>query len=150
MRRLAFLICAAVVLCACGRSKPAAWGSIVLPKLDGSGSVSLASCPTPRCLAVYVAPWCHYCRAATPLIRELRQVLRSQQVESWVVVGLDREPAVREYARSFGGDTLLDLQNAIEPGGVPHFYVLDNKGAVLRQIAGLPPDPRELLAWVLQ
>ena len=49
-----------------------------LPRLSGESGASLADCPTPRCLTVYVAPWCHYCRAATPLLIELRAYLQAR------------------------------------------------------------------------
>ena len=152
VKRLAVLLAAAVcVSSACRKApSPGMFENLSLPKLDGSQTVSLFACPTRRCLAVYVAPWCPYCRAAIPLIRDLRGVLRERGMESWVIVGLDREPAVREYARSFGGDTLLDLDGAVKAGGVPHFYVVDDRGRLLRHVAGLPPDPRELLAWAIQ
>ena len=123
---------------------------ISMTNADGSAAVSLAACPTKRRLVTYVAPWCGYCRAATPMIKELRSILRSQGMESWVVVGLDREAAVRAYAREIGPDTLVDVAHAIEPGGVPHFFVVDNAGAVLRHIAGLPPDPNQLIKFALE
>ncbi|MBI4423903.1 MAG: redoxin family protein [Elusimicrobia bacterium] len=141
---------AALLTAACGSTPSAGtFQGIALKNLGEGKSVSLASCPTRRCLTVYVAPWCGYCRRGTPLIRELRKVLQSKGMDSRVVVGMDKEPALREYARDFGPDALLDTEQALDPGGVPHFFVSDGQGKVMRHIAGLPPDPTELLGWIL-
>ena len=121
-----------------------------MPTLDGSRTVSLASCGTAKCLTVYVAPWCGYCRSATPLLREMRGALEKKGVESRIVVGLDEESSVRAYAKEFGGGALLDLDRAIDPGGVPHFYISDKQGNIVRHIAGLPPDPKQLVGWILE
>lgn len=123
---------------------------IELSNADGSAAVNLAACPTKRCFVTYVAPWCGYCRASTPLIKELRQTLRKRGMESWVIIGLDQEPSLKEYAREFGPDALLDTRELVKPRGVPHFFVVDDAGNVLRKIAGLPPNPSELLAFALK
>ncbi len=150
---LAALAAVAISFAARKTAPKAAAGSfrdIRMTTADGSVAVDLAACPTKRCLVTYVAPWCGYCRAATPMIKQLRSILRNQGMESWVVVGLDRDPAVKAYAREIGPDALVDTAHAIEPGGVPHFFVVDNAGAVLRHIAGLPPDPNQLIKFALQ
>ncbi|MBI4345590.1 MAG: hypothetical protein HY553_01965 [Elusimicrobia bacterium] len=120
---------------------------IELSNADGTAAVNLGACPTKRCFVSYVAPWCGYCRAATPLIKELRVALRKQGMESWVIIGMDQEPALKEYARDFGAGTLLDTRELIKPRGVPHFFVIDDAGTVLRKIAGLPPNPQDLVAF---
>jgi hypothetical protein len=43
----------------------------------------------------------------------------------------------------------VDADHAIEPGGVPHFYLVEQGGAIVRQVAGLPPNPADLLAFAL-
>lgn len=152
MPRFAPVVLVLAALAAGCRANPktGAFSAIALATVDGSESVALKSCPTKQCLAVYVAPWCGYCRKATPLIKELRHVLRAQGMESWVIVGQDEPGAIREYAREFGKGALLDTERAINPGGVPHFYVVEQGGAVLRQVAGLPPNPADLLAFALE
>lgn len=151
----ALAVAAAVLIAFAARktappSGAASFRDITLTNVDGSAAVSLAACPTKRCLVTYVAPWCGYCRAATPMIKELRSILRKQGMESWVIVGLDQEPALKGYARDFGADALIDTHRAIEPGGVPHFFVVDDAGTVLRRIAGIPPDPNQLIAFALK
>ncbi|MBI5200924.1 MAG: TlpA family protein disulfide reductase [Elusimicrobia bacterium] len=146
---------AAVVIAFAARkaAPPAGAGSfrgMQMTTADGGVSVDIAKCPTKRCLLTYVAPWCGYCRAGMPMIKELRSILRTQGMESWIVVGLDQDPAVKAYAREIGADALVDTAHAIEPGGVPHFFVVDNNGSILRHIAGLPPDPNQLIKFALK
>lgn len=124
-------------LAACSRA-PRSLGEAELPTLGG-GVVSPASCPTEKCLTVYVAPWCGYCRAATPQLIKLRTHLEKAGVSMRFIVGMDEAPAVEDYAAVFGPEALLDPRNAFgASGGVPHFYVTDKGGRVLRDLAGMP------------
>lgn len=150
--RLPLLLAAALAAGAC-KQTPAAkapFANVVLPSADGARNVSLGSCPTERCLAIYVAPWCGYCRSSTPFFKQLRPFLRQQGMESWVVIGMDQPQALSAYAREFAGDALLDLSGAIDAKNVPHFYVVAKGGAVLKHTAGLPPDPNQLMGWILE
>ncbi len=122
---------------------------VSLPTLAG-GQTKLASCTAAKCLTVYVAPWCGYCRAATPAIRALRVFLADNGVATRVIVGMDRPDALREYAADFGPDTLLDAGQALSVGGVPHFYVTDASGKLIKEVAGVPSgdvDTRRFAAF---
>jgi len=68
----------------------------------------------------------------------LRQYLQRHGVATRFVVGQDRLEALRGYAREFGPDTLLDLDDALMVGGVPHFFVTDSGGVILREVSGVP------------
>lgn len=110
------------------------------PTLSSSAPQPLG-CSTPKCLTIYVAPWCPYCRAATPMILALRDYLKKHGVDMRVIVGLDKERPVRKYAEVFGPDTFLDTDGRIQPpGGVPNFIVSDASGRVLRSLGGAPPS----------
>lgn len=134
---------------------PTAGGKLprrLLPRLSGGEPLALADCAAKKCLTVYVAPWCGYCRAGTPAIVALREHLRAHDVPVRVVVGMDREENVRDYAREFGPETALDPGGSVGvQGGVPHFYVSDGSGRILNEIAGLPQDvmnePADLAAY---
>jgi len=99
---------------------------------------SLASCPTPKCFTVYVAPWCPYCHASTPSILGLRTFLEDHGVTTRIIVGMDRPEAVRDYAATFGPNTLLDPAGKLDIQGVPHFFVSDHTGRILRNVEGFP------------
>ncbi|MBI5208863.1 MAG: TlpA family protein disulfide reductase [Elusimicrobia bacterium] len=99
---------------------------------------SLAACPTAKCLTVYVAPWCGYCRRATPIIVELQRRLPKDAATLRVVVGMDSMEAVRQYAREFGPDTLLDPEGSFRMNGVPQFLVSDASGRLVKKVPGMP------------
>lgn len=112
--------------------------NVDLPRADGGGLVWMAGCPAERCLTVFVAPWCGFCRAATPAIRALREHLASRGVPTRVVVGKDKPEAVREYAVEFGSDTILDLDGEFRfTGGLPHFFVSREGGEVVLDRPGM-------------
>lgn len=151
---------AALLLLACGCSQspsgdysgfwsgldPKAVEAPAGPKADES---TLSKCPTKKCLTVVVAPWCPHCREAQPIILATREYLKKKGVHTNIVVGMDKPRALAAYAKEFGPDTLLDEEGALGEGGVPHFYVTDASGRVLRNQPGFPPDvtdPREFAA----
>jgi len=111
------------------------------PTLGSQAPQPLDACPTAKCLTVYLAPWCPYCRAATPMILALREYLRMRGVTTRVVIGLDKEGPVRAYAATFGPGTFLDPQGRVSPsGGVPAFLVSDPTGKIVSQRSGAPPE----------
>ena len=109
-----------------------------MPTVAAQESPSLASCPTSKCLTAYVAPWCGYCRAATPMLLALRRFLGEHDVTTRFVVGKDQLPALRDYAQVFGPDAMLDVNDSLDIGGVPHFFVSDRNGVILKEISGVP------------
>lgn len=135
MVRLWALILLAAAACAKASS---GFPDVRLPTLSSQAGPTLASCPTKKCLTVYLAPWCGYCRKATPMIIETRKYLKEQGVETRVIIGMDQPQPLQEYASSFGPDTLIDLNGALEVSGVPHFYVSNSSGEILKEVGGLP------------
>ena len=137
-RSLAPLLSLLVLASACARTSGDALPDLRLPTLSATVGASLASCPTVKCLTVYVAPWCGYCRAGTPLIKALKEFLRQRGVETRIIVGQDSVEEVRSYAEVFGPDTLLDPDASLPVRDVPHFFVSDGGGRILREVAGMP------------
>lgn len=140
MRRFFLPFLLALAGCS-GASGPAGASlpDLTLPRLDGASASSLASCATPKCLTIVVAPWCGYCRMGTPMFIRVKEFLRLKGVETRIVVSMADETDVRDYAREFGPDTLLDPANkAAVSGGVPHLFVSDKTGAILKEVPGLP------------
>ncbi len=113
------------------------WSGLTEPS---AAPAALAACPTPKCLTVYVAPWCPHCRDATPAILTMRDFLNKNNVHTNIIVGLDQPKALAQYAKIFGPDTILDEKGELASGGVPHFFVTDKAGHLLRDQAGVPQD----------
>ncbi len=108
--------------CSGGESPSQKLPDVRLPTYAAQQAASLASCSMAKCLTVYVAPWCGYCRAATPMLLKLRRYLKDHGVETRFVVGKDETPALRAYAEIFGPDTQLDIDDSLSVGGVPPFF----------------------------
>ena len=122
--------------------KPGPFGllpDVVLSDSSGRETV-LADCPAPKCLTVVVAPWCPYCHKGTGMIKEMRSQLAAKGIPTRVVVGKDSDAKVRDYAKEFGPDALLDADDRFRQGGVPHFYVSTAGGGVVNDGSGTPPD----------
>ena len=140
---LAAALAAAGALSGCSTTGRDTLPEVSLPSLGSGAKTSLTSCPTAKCLTVYVAPWCPYCRAATPMIVALKEYLKDRGVTTRVVVGMSGPSEVAAYAKVFGAETLLDPRGAFPVSGVPHFVVSDARGAVLREVAGYPQDAKD-------
>lgn len=136
MARIILLACLAA-LAGCSKAS-SSFPDVRFPTLSSQSGPSLATCSVKKCLTVYLAPWCGYCRKATPLILEARKFLKKQGVETRVIIGMDQPQTLQEYALEFGPDTLLDLNGALNVSGVPHFYVSNASGEIIKEIGGLP------------
>ncbi len=142
--KILFALCAGL-LTACARSGEGdRLPDVRLPTYAAQQSSSLSACGARKCLTVYVAPWCHYCRESTPMLLALRDYLGQRGVETRFVVGKDALTALRDYARVFGPGTMLDVHDALEVGGVPHFLVSDDRGFILKEISGIPAGATDL------
>ena len=115
------------------------YADVPLAKFGGGDPETLRSCPTERCVNVYVAPWCGVCRATTDMILALRPWLAARGATVRVIVGRDRPDAVEDYARTFGNGTLMDPAGTLSLlRGVPEFAVTDSAGRILNRFPGLP------------
>ena len=122
-------------------------GTATLPEVSlvAVGSlepVALDACATPKCLTVYVAPWCPHCRNASANINTLRAFLKEKGIDTRIIVGNDTESEVEQYAESFGKGTLLDANKTFKfSGGVPHLFVSEDGGRILKDMAGFYEEP---------
>lgn len=139
-----------------GRGAPSrsSLAGLILPAVSGAVAQDVGTCSTPKCLTVYVSPWCSICRASTPLLKNLLPWLDERGVAARIVVGRDKEDAIRAYAAEFGPNTLMDLSAEFPlQGGVPSFVVSDGAGKILKVMPGVPriytePIRNEYLAEV--
>jgi len=129
----------------------ASLAGLELKTLGGAETVDLGKCPTPKCLTVYVSPWCGVCRRSTAFINELRKYLAANNVTTRVIVGRGRPENIESYAPEFGPGTLVDAAGAFPlQGGVPNFIISNAEGRVLKSQPGVPgiyspPFPEDLM-----
>lgn len=134
-----FLLALVVVTRTTHRPQERRFPDVSLARLDGGEAPRLESCSTPKCLTIYVAPWCGVCVRSTPFLKTFRTYLTDRGVETRVIVGQGAVAEVRAYAKEFGPDTLIDPQaKAAGKRGVPNFTVSDNKGRILTIRPGVP------------
>ena len=133
------LLALALISRRAGPPSAGSFGGVELASLSGAAARRLDACPTPKCLTVYVAPWCGVCRSSTGMLAAFRDYLRARGVETRLVVGRGEPEAVRKYAEEFGPDTLLDPEGRVPlSGGVPNFIASSADGTILKRMPGVP------------
>ena len=143
MRRLLLLLAAASCAAACSSSTSLSpLPDLSLPTVAGGSSAPLSACKTAKCLKVYLTPWCPHCREAGPWVVKLQALLAKKGVAVDVIVGQDQPAALLAYARQFGPDTLIDREPAVRVNGVPHFFSLDGRGRLIKDVSGFPAGYR--------
>lgn len=112
-----------------------------------------------NCLVAYIAPWCPACNSTLPLMRKLRDELRSSDSQTGfrIIVGADKADRLRAEAKDLGEEALADESGSIFKGaGVvsfPSWQGLDSKGRVLGSFSGGlgdAPGAKEYLFGKLQ
>lgn len=115
---------------------------LFLPAFGSMDPVSLDSCLTGKCLTVYLTPWCPHCKNATANILSLKAYLAKNGVETRIVVGDDSEAAILQYAETLGAGTLLDGGKQFKfDGGVPHVFVSEDGGRIIKETSGFQGTP---------
>lgn len=100
----------------------------------------LSSCPTERCMAVYLAPWCGYCERVIPAIKELPRLLAARNIATCVVVGRAETDALQRFVSEHGLDASFDEKGQISVSGVPYFFSFDRDGNILSSFGGYLTD----------
>jgi cytochrome c biogenesis protein CcmG, thiol:disulfide interchange protein DsbE len=117
-----------------GKSGPAP--AFSLPRLTGSGKVSLASLRGKGIVINFWASWCRPCKAEAPL---LEQAWRKYRAQGLVVVGIDSND-VSSDARAFATRHGLTYTLLHDPGatydryglsGVPETFFVDRRGRLV-------------------
>ncbi|MFH2202236.1 MAG: hypothetical protein ABIJ96_03895 [Elusimicrobiota bacterium] len=110
-----------------------------LRTLDGARTVDLGQCRTPRCVTIYVAPWCGICQRSTAFLNAVHKYLEARNIDTRIVVGRGNLENVKRYAPDFGPDALIDAEGKVPlQGGVPNFIVSTPTGEIIKTQAGVP------------
>ncbi|HVN42115.1 MAG TPA: TlpA disulfide reductase family protein [Steroidobacteraceae bacterium] len=106
------------------------------------------TCLEGKCLIVYVAPWCPSCRAAQPMLKELRRALAEEKIPVSIVAGMDKPPALETYAQTLSYPVLLDidgqLSHSVKIKALPYFIVINIRGEIVKTVRGAYPDVRSM------
>lgn len=97
-------------------------------------------CEKENCLAIYLAPWCGYCRQMHPTIIEMKRKLSKDGINVDVILGMDTPENLIAYAKTFPFSVTLDPDRqfieAVDGRGVPLFVVSDTKGIIIKKKSG--------------
>ena len=113
-----------------------------LPRLDGDGTVSLASLRGQAVVVNFWASWCNPCRDESPYLEE---TWRANRGRGLVLVGVNEEDVskdARRFARRHGltyplvRDKSGGLRDDYKLAGYPETFVLDRRGHLVERIAG--------------
>ncbi len=98
------------------------------------------SCLRNRCLTIYLAPWCPYCKSSHTAILDAVKQLDARGISTTVILGRDKTEALLEYAADFPFPVYLDPNKAYfkELGmkGVPHWIVWLPGGKIIKNESG--------------
>lgn len=96
-----------------------------------------SSCPSERCIGVYVTPWCTYCTQMMPVIHALPEQAWRRGMATCAVIGNDSPARLREYATRHGLSATFDPESVIPIHAVPTVFMFDKQGRILKQIKGM-------------
>jgi thiol-disulfide isomerase/thioredoxin len=123
--------------------KPAFMPQVKLPSTgEAYGILSDPCTGKKRCLIIYVATWCPACHASIPFIQGLQKDLENNpEVGFKIIVGGGAgEEQLYGMARQIQGNVFLDSQGQfhrrVRIGSVPHWWLIDDQGQILRNFSG--------------
>ena len=111
-----------------------------------------ASCYKDRCLMIYVAPWCTYCRRSHQAILSTVKTLESRGIPVFVVLGMDKIDKLKDYAAEFPFPVYFDRDrhffHHLNGKGVPYFVTWAHGGKILKHVAGGFTEENQLLQYL--
>ena len=107
------------------------------------------SCLRNRCLTIYLAPWCPYCRKSQGAILDAVKQLEARGISTTIILGMDKPEALVAYAADFPFPVYFDSNNAyfkkLDMKGVPHSIVWLPGGKIIKHKSGGFPSADSLL-----
>ena len=97
-----------------------------------------------RCVVVVLAPWCRACKVAVPIVNDMEKRFQGSKVGIKPVIAYDVEDKLLQMAKGVAGKVFLDpsgrLMKEMGDKGVPHWYVVDGSGTVVKSTSGVIPQ----------
>lgn len=104
------------------------------------GQKKRLSCLRNRCLTIYLAPWCPYCRKSHAAILDAVKQLEARGITTSIVLGMDKPEALVAYAADFPFPVYFDSNKAyfkkLGMKGVPHSIVWLPGGKIVKNESG--------------
>jgi hypothetical protein len=83
----------------------------------------------------------------TEVLVALQDYLPAHDVDMRVIVVADSDMKVRDYAKKFGPETIIDAGSKFRVGGFPDYIVSTEGGAILSQGGNAPEDEKDPAAF---
>lgn len=105
----------------------------------------------PKCVLVYLAPWCPYCHNGIPVIQALQTKFKdSPDVGLIVVIGSDQLEKLETMASLIGPHTFVDPQKTVSKAigveSLPTWVVISSKRKIVNRVSGINMNVNDQLA----
>lgn len=149
---LFFLALVAFAILHLGDLQPKLVSQVKLPRFAPGEPVMAqpvgGPCAEPKCVVIFLAPWCPKCRESADSITALQRSLSAEGVPIDIVIGDDSKAAVLAFAERFTVPVLLDFHSELFKGislpGTPYLAVINPEGVVINDLAGFVSDTETL------
>lgn len=135
-------LCLSVILCAglsgCSQATVIQYhGEVPFSDCGDSPHELLTSCPTDRCVGVYLVPWCAPCTQLMPIVHELPEKAWRRGLSACSVVGRAPMDTLRDYAtRHSLTAPVFDEEGVVPINRFPTMFLFDKSGAILKTVSG--------------
>lgn len=111
-----------------------------LPMSRGNQSIGDACTGKRQCLIFFVAPWCGACHKSVNFLTAINSELRNNPAVGFsIIVGRDREAAIRKMATLFPFPVGMDFNRQASPyfgSSVPSWIVIDDSRHITARGSG--------------
>lgn len=137
-----FALCLSAALCvslgACNQATIIQYhGEVPFSDCGESPYELLNSCPTERCVGVYLVPWCSYCTQLMPVIHDLPEKAWRRGMSACAIVGHAPMEQLRDYATRHSLSPLYDVEGVIPINSYPTMFLFDKSGTIQKTVSGI-------------
>lgn len=112
-------------------------GEVPFSDCGDSAHEFLTSCPTDRCIGVYLVPWCSYCTQLMPVVHELPEKAWRRGMSACSVVGRGPLELLRDYATRHSLTPVFDIDGVIPVDSYPTVFLFDKSGTIQKSVSGI-------------
>ncbi len=97
----------------------------------------LTSCPTERCVGVYLVPWCSFCTQLMPVVHELPEKAWRRGLSACAILGNAPQEQLSDYATRHSLRPLYDVDGVIPVSAYPTMFLFDKSGTMQKTVSGI-------------